>query len=410
MAAIVIAVAYLVAALMSAALPPPAGSATWLALHLALAGAASTAIAGLVPFFSAAFAAAPPADARLRLAAIAAVAIGAAAVAAGVSAGPTTLGAAGGALYVAGVVLTGLGAVQPLRRGLGPGRGLVIRGYLAALANVAVGATLTSLFLAGWPPVLEAWARLRPAHAWLNLVGFVTLVIATTLLHFLPTVLGARIVAGRSATITVVGIASGAPLVAGGHVLGWDALARAGALLVGAGAFGLAAYAAQAWRRRARWSSDAGWHHFASGGLVSAIGWFELGVVVAAGRVLVEGLAPGGAAVDVLVGPLVIGWVGLAVVASATHLVPAVGPGGPAAHARQRAILGQASMARLVAANGGVAAFSLGIPLGLDLLVAAGLVLVAAALGGSVFLLAAALAVTARRRPTDEEGAPRRTD
>ena len=58
------------------------------------------------------------------------------------------------------------------------------------------------------------WAYLKPAHAWLNLVGFVSLVIATTLLHFFPTVIGARIRRSRVAYATVIGLALGASLVA----------------------------------------------------------------------------------------------------------------------------------------------------------------------------------------------------
>ena len=48
---------------MASVLPIDAFSDDWLPLQLALAGAASTAIAGVMPFLSAAFAAAPPTDA-----------------------------------------------------------------------------------------------------------------------------------------------------------------------------------------------------------------------------------------------------------------------------------------------------------------------------------------------------------
>ena len=73
--AIGIAVAFLVASLLAALLPAEMRLGIWLPLHLALAGAATTAIAGLMPFFSAAFAAAPPSEARLRWAAVGAVAL-----------------------------------------------------------------------------------------------------------------------------------------------------------------------------------------------------------------------------------------------------------------------------------------------------------------------------------------------
>jgi hypothetical protein len=46
-------------------------------LHLALAGGATTAIAGVMPYFTSAFAAAPPTDRWLRMAAVGAVALGA---------------------------------------------------------------------------------------------------------------------------------------------------------------------------------------------------------------------------------------------------------------------------------------------------------------------------------------------
>ena len=49
----------------------------WLPLHLVLAGAAGTAIAGVLPFFTAALAVAPPADPRARLAAVGLIVVGA---------------------------------------------------------------------------------------------------------------------------------------------------------------------------------------------------------------------------------------------------------------------------------------------------------------------------------------------
>ncbi len=83
MASVVVAGGFLVAAVL-AALAAAAGAAVvspWLPLHLALAGGASTAIAGVMPFFVAALAAGPPAGARLRGGAVALVAVGAALVA-----------------------------------------------------------------------------------------------------------------------------------------------------------------------------------------------------------------------------------------------------------------------------------------------------------------------------------------
>jgi nitrite reductase (NO-forming) len=398
--AIGIAVAFLVAAGVAMFMPEAVRRGTWLPLHLTLAGAATTSIAGVMPFFAAAFAAAPPSDERLRWAAVGAVALGAAAVSVGVVGGTAGLAAAGGVGFVAGIVLIGTATVRPLGRALGPSRGLVTQGYVVALAEVAVGASLATLFVAGWPPVLQDWFRLKPAHAWLNVVGFVSLVIATTLLHFFPTVVGARIALRPSARLTVAGLAVGAPAVAVGYVVSSDLIARLGALSVIIGATGLATYAWRTWQTRARWTTDAAWHRFAIGGLVSAIAWLEIGIAVAAGRVLAFGAEPAGWSVMAVAGPLIVGWTGVAIVASATHLLPAVGPGDPATHARQRRLLGLGATLRLAVLNLGVAALAIGLPLGLDSLVAGGAALDALGLGATAVLLGDAVVMGVRRAPT----------
>lgn len=391
LAAISIAIAYLVLAMVSTLLPPDVRRGAWLPLHLALAGAATTAIAGVMPFFSAALAAAPPAGPVLRATAVIDVAVGAALVAAGVVFPATGLAVAGGGLFLAGIALVALSALGPLGKGLGPSRGLVTRGYVTALVSVAIGAGLAIVYLAGWPPLVEAWEHTRVAHAWLNLIGFVTLVIATTLLHFFPTVVGARIAPHPSATVAVSGLAIGTALVGLGSIAVIDALASLGAVATFVGAIGLAVYAARTWRRRARWTTDAGWHMFAMGGLISAIAWLQVGVAIAAGRLVAFGPTPTAWSLEAVVGPLVVGWMGLAVVASATHLVPAIGPGSPVAHADQRHVLGRLARSRLVVIDAGVAALALGLPLHVDALVATGMAMAGLGLLATALLLGLAM-------------------
>jgi hypothetical protein len=324
------------------------------------------------------------------------VALGALVVAVGYAGRSLGLGAVGGVAFMTGIALTAYATIVPVRRPLARRGGVVTLGYAAALLLVAAGALLATLFLAGVTPVLQAWGNLRPAHAWLNLVGFVSLVIATTLVHFFPTVIGGRILRTRSATLTVLGIAGGTVLVALGFATRSDWLARAGALAVLAGALALAAYAARTWRTKSPWTGDEGWHRFAMGGLVSAIAWFEVGALTATARLMVAGADPVAAGATAFLGPLVPGWAGLAVLASATHLVPAVGPGDPAAHAQQRHLLGRWAVTRLVAADLGVAALALGLPMGSDALLVAGLVLTSVSLGGTAVLLVAAVAAGLR--------------
>jgi nitrite reductase (NO-forming) len=266
----------------------------------------------------------------------------------------------GGVLFMAGIGLVAAASVGPLTVGLGPSRGIVTQAYLVALAMVSVGALLGTLFLAGWGPVVDHWARLRPAHAWLNLVGFVSLVIAATLIRFFPTVVGARIARHRSGQVALTTLAIAPPIVAVGYAFAIAVLVRKGAALALVGAVALAMYAARVWTTRARWTSDRGWHRFAIGGLASSITWFMVGTTILAGRAIAGGDDPSAWALEPVVGPLVAGWVGLAIVASATHLVPAVGPGDHAAHARQRALLGLAAEGRLLGLNIGVAGISVG--------------------------------------------------
>jgi hypothetical protein len=242
-----------------------------------------------------------------------------------------------------------------------------------------------------------SWAGLKPAHAWLNLVGFVSLVVATTLLHFFPTVIGARIAARPSARLTVLGLAAGPVLVALGFALKLDLLAQLGAVIAIAGALALGAYAIATWRTRGTWTTDHQWHLFAMGGLISGMVWFWVGIGVAAGLVIVRGSSPGAWSINAVFGPLVVGWIGLVVLASATHLLPAVGPGDSAVHGRQRAILGRWAALRLAVANVGVAALSAGLPLNSDPLLIAGTAAVAIALGATAVLFANAMAIGLRR-------------
>ncbi len=400
LAAIGIALAFLAIAIGAMLLPIETRRGLWLSIHLALAGGASTAIAGVMPFFSAAFAAVAPSDVRLRWTAVGAISVGACGVALGVTALGSAIAVAGAGSFIVGIALTGWATVRPLRGALGPSRGLITEAYVVALAEVALGAVVATLFVAGWPPVVEAWGHLKPAHGWLNLVGFVSLVIATTLLHFFPTVIGARIATHRSARITVVGLAVGAPLVAAGYALSSDLMARIGAVLVLGGAWSLPAYARSVWATRGRWTTDPGWHRFAMVGLSSAIAWFEVGIAVAAGRVLAWGADPASWSVDVVAGPLILGWAGLAVLASATHLVPAIGPGDAATHGRQRALLGRAATARLLALDLGIAALSLGVPLRSDPLVAVGALATAGGFLSTATLLAGAVVAGLRTSGT----------
>ena len=178
------------------------------------------------------------------------------------------------------------------------------------------------------------WAALKPAHAWLNVFGFLSVVIAATLVHLAPTVAGTRIRVRRSATVAIVALSTGSALVAIGFAGGLEVVGRAGAVieLVGAGA--LLAHAVGVRRDRGRWTSDPGWHRVTGLSLLAAPCWFLVAVAIAAGRVLWLGPVPGAWSMELLAVPLILGWTAQVLIGSWTHLVPAIGPGDQAMHRR----------------------------------------------------------------------------
>ncbi len=395
----------------------------WLPIHLALAGGASTAIAGVMPFFVSALAAGHPAPSRLRAGAVATVAFGAGLVALrgvlpalpglpgpmGALGGMMASGPAaallppiGGSIYLVGIGLVAAAVRASGRSGLMMRRPIVTWGYQLAVLNVAVGATLATLMLAGFPPVLEHWDRLKPAHAWTNVIGFVSLVIVSTLLHFLPTVLGGLIVPRRSAIYAVLGIALGAPLAGTGLLFGLGPMAGGGAVLVaiGAGATGLEAV--RVVRARGRWTTDLGWHRMASAGLLAGVAWFVIGCCMAAGLVVLGDASAGSWSTPLVIAPLAIGWIVQVIVASWTHLLPSVGPGGPVEHARQRVVLGRLATLRLVGLNTGTALVWAGLVPGggpAPWVVPTGATLVTLAILASVVLAGQALRLVQGGRP-----------
>jgi nitrite reductase (NO-forming) len=359
----------------SLALPADARLGLWLPVHLALAGAAGTAIAAMLPFFVGALSVGSPAPAAVRVGSLVLVALGTVLGVAGrVGSGgaPSPVAALGAASYVIGMALVGIAAALPLRRATGTRRAVTEIAYAVGLANVLVGVSIVALHLAGDPGTAAAWAGLRVAHAWLNLLGFVALVIAGTLVHFAPTVAGSRIRRRRSGAIAVGLLALAAPVVATGYAMGSSAVATVGAAAAVAGAGALAVHGWHADRGRAGWTSDQAWHRFTSGSLLVAPVWLLVATLVALAGIVLHGTGPASWRLELVAGPLVLGFVIQVLLGSVSHLVPAIGRGTPVAHAAQRRVLGREATLRLTGWNVGVALFSAGQLVGSGVVVAAG--------------------------------------
>ncbi len=385
-----IAAVFVAAGLLTSLAAALSGGTTWLPLHLVLAGAAGTAIAGVLPFFSAALAVAPPADPRLRLTAVGTVALGALFIVASIAAGRPSLGHVGGSVYLVGVVLAGIAGYRPLRGALGPRRRLLERASLAALAAALVGVLLVTAMLAGWAPVVERWAMLKPAHVWLNLIGSLSVIIVTTLTHLAPTIEGTRMRPRATASVALVGLTIGSSAVALGYAFALDPLARLGAVgaLIGAAAVLVHTLAVRS--SDDPWTTDVAWHRFAIWSLRLGSAWFLGGMVVLAGRVLWLGADPAALSLTAIGIPFVMGWVLQVLVGSWSHLIPALGPGDPGVRARRREWLSRAAMPRLMALNAGTLAAWFGVWLGVPVLLVVGALGVGLALAASGALAAVA--------------------
>ena len=391
---IAVAATLLAVALGSVLLPEASRRGLWLPLHLGLAGAAGTAVAAVLPFFTAALAVAAPVRPWIRIGGIALVAGGALLVSGGVVAGAVAVSVGGGLLYVVGLGAVAVAAFMPLRGSLGPRRRLVEVAYAAAIIQVTVGVATATAMLAGFGPVIERWALLMPAHGWLNVFGFLSVVVAATLLHLAPTVAGTRIRQRATAIVAVTGLILGPPFVALGLGLASDAIARLGAVLELIGAAALVGHAVSVWRGRGRWTTDAGWHRLTGWSLTAAPAWFLVAVGIAAGRVIEHGASPTSWSLGFVAAPLALGWLAQVLIGSWSHIVPAIGPGDMTAHARQRVLLGRVASARFVALNLGVGMLTIAtIAAGPDWTAVVGIALVVGSIVASLVLFGVAAAV-----------------
>jgi nitrite reductase (NO-forming) len=387
---IALAAAFVVAALVAFS-TPAVRQGHWAGVHLSLAGAALVAIGAFLPHFAITLSGSRPEAARLRLAGVLSLAAGTSLVVAGVLSGFVPLTVGGAALLWAGLGITAWTAFRPRREPLARRHPVVRLAYATALVDVAVGILLPVLLVLGWEPAVVHWARLKPAHVWLNLFGFVSLSIVATLVYLYPTILGARIRANASLPLLVVGAVGGPPLVALGSMVGSDALAIGGGILTLVGAAALAAYALDTWRRRGTWTTDPAWHLVTSAHPSAAVGWYLVSVATAVAGLLRDGAAPAGWGVGALVMPLVFGWAVQVLVGAWTHLLPAVAVTDPGRRAAMRRTLGRLAVARLLAWNLGVLVAWIGLGMGLLPLALAGIAALSLAALASVALVARSL-------------------
>jgi hypothetical protein len=335
------------------------GGSSWAAIHLALAGAATVAIGTFMPHFAVTLAGTRPQPPSERVATLGLLGSGAVAVVAGVLAVGGWLAGIGAAVMLVGLGLVARQVAAPLRDPLARRHHVVTVTYGAALVMLAAAVVLGGLGAVGVPEVLQAWARLRPAHAWLGLFGAVSLTIFATLVYLAPTVMGARIRPSPALAVGVAGMTIGPVVVVTGFVVDAAPVVGAGMGLALVGAIGQLAYVLDAVRRRGRFTTEHDWRRVAWVHLAAGAGWYLL-AMAAALAAIVRGGPVSGWSIGAIAVPTVGGWMLQELIGSWTHLVPSVTPGTPADHARQRRVLAVASRSRLVALNLGIGLVWLG--------------------------------------------------
>lgn len=228
---------WLLLVVVSTVVHPWVPAPRWLMIHLLLLGAITHAILVWSRYFTDALLHLPavPGERRTESARLVLVNLGTVVVVAGVlgSAWPvTTIGATA---IVAAVGWHGVDLFLRLRRAL-PGRfAVTVRYYVAAACFLPLGAVLgTSLAHGFGDPTHE---QVKLAHATLNVLGWMGLTVAGTLLTLWPTMLRTRIAEGaeRASRRALPVLAGSVLLAAAGAVAGLRVLAGAGLLAYVAG-------------------------------------------------------------------------------------------------------------------------------------------------------------------------------
>lgn len=349
---------WLTAAGLSLLLPAQDRFGVWLPLHLALAGAISVAISGAMQMFAATLTAtASPAEGWVLVQFIT-VNVGAALIGAAYPGHHTGLVALGGSSFVAGMLVLLWMVLRARRRSLHARHRLPLAMYVAALTCVLVGATLGALIGSGVVDDPVRWLDLRSAHLSLNVLGWVSLTIAGTLVTMLPTVLRVQMPAWHGVTTDTLLIA-GVTAIATGFAAGWEPLVTTGGLLYAAGAVGLGWMVVRVVRVPRKWPVPTPARH-----LLAAVAWFIVGSMALA----VTFLSPTAAVAEVrevLLVSFVGGWALQTLLGTWLYLLPMSRPGHPDERRRWLTVAEIGGRIQVLGLNGGLILMALA---GVDLL------------------------------------------
>ncbi|MFF8534414.1 cupredoxin domain-containing protein [Streptomyces sp. SAS_267] len=376
LAAHVLVGAWAVLALLAATAQQTLPVARWLAIHLFLLGAATTAIVVWSEHFAVAMLHAPQPNRRWSNARLAGVNTGTAGVLTGVWADLPVLTGAGCALLITAITAHLVVLVRMGRGALGGRLAPIADYYRAAAAALIIGAVLGWLLATGKTGP-QHYTALKLAHVHVTLLGWIGLPVLGTLFMLWPTVLGVRMAERTTRLARRVLVLTGGGLLTAvaGLAAGWRPAAALGIAGYAAGVAVAAHLFARTMRRRPAISAAAAWM------LAAAMGWLTIGVVVDLVFLAARPLAEVRDGISSLAPVLLVGLVAQVLIGALTYLLPIVLSNGPKERAALRAVLERGWAPRLVALNVGVALLALPLP---DAVGTAGMLLAGAA--GAAFL------------------------
>lgn len=321
--------------------------AFWLLVHTLLLGAVTNAVVIWSGHFAASVLRLPEANrgapAALRLVCLNA---GAVAVIGGMYTGRWPVVLVGAGLVAAAVTAHAVWLVRLSRRAL-PGRfTMTVRYYTAAAALLPAGAALGVVMARGTLGG-DLPERLLLAHEMINLLGWVGLTVAGTLITLWPTMLRTRVADGaeragrRALPVLLAGL--GAAVAAA--LLGPPPLAAPGVVAYAAGLV----VAGVPWVREARAKTP---RSFAAWSVAAGSLWLAGSLLLLAGILLTTtSWITVGERTSLLTAPLAAGWIAQVLLGALGFLVPVVLGGGPTAVRAATAGLERAWPARLTVTN-----------------------------------------------------------
>ncbi|MFF7645243.1 multicopper oxidase domain-containing protein [Streptomyces canus] len=350
--------------------------ARWLAIHLFLLGAATTAIVVWSEHFAVAMLHAPLPDRRWSNTRLAGVNLGVAGVLVGVWADLPVLTGVGCALLITAITAHLVVLVRMGRGALGGRLAPIADYYRAAAVTLVIGAVLGWLLATGKAGPGH-YTGVKLAHVHVTLLGWIGLPVLGTLFMLWPTVLGVRMAERTTRLARWVLVLTGGGLLTAVAALsaGWRPVAALGVAGYAAGVAVAAHLFARTVRRRPAISAAAAWM------LAAAVGWLAVGVAADLVLLAARPLSEIADDIESLVPVLLVGLVAQVLMGALTYLLPIVLTSGPKERAALRAVLERGWLTRLVVLNIGVALLALPLahPAG-----TAGMLLAGA--GGAAFL------------------------